>query len=511
MLNELLSLERGLTAGGFQAVSRHPDLSRLLKGDVVRIRLNGDGAIDELEFLEGQTRPEIWTLRKGKHHGFPGLKTRSGLILLDPMARAAHDERWKLAKSASAKRAEIARVAAEAVLNPTAGDWLKPSHQASITDRLANLRSLETAPETCAVPATFERFLKTLTLSPPFLHRFYTAILERARNGEDAWLDVVHSAFVGAIAIAIDVSRGFRRDASDERQIEGVSRALSEASAPRSPAASNERACGLTGTTTSLLNGSFPQPTLPSLGQTYLFSRNKDIRALARYTRNGPSSMPVDADLVGRFSDALATITEEKRRGKTWRLLPPEAGNSQDLFITFIASAVKADIAKSLSDDDDDDAQEVRITPEQVEHATSRVVKFWKGLASKAAPGERARILILRTVDPGNRKSVYDRSPSVDALYNAARHWTAAMHNAPDWISFPLLKDKKLIAGRLRSQPPLSLIGLSRKFYIRGGREVADAPGLAAREVLALFLNEGNQPRRSHGILNCCLIGRRPS
>lgn len=70
MLNELRLLERGL-----DTTARHPDLSQLVKGDLIRIRLDVDGAIDELEVLSGKTRPDIWTLRDGKHNGFPGLKT----------------------------------------------------------------------------------------------------------------------------------------------------------------------------------------------------------------------------------------------------------------------------------------------------------------------------------------------------------------------------------------------------------------------------------------------------
>src|SRR5580658_9461939 len=104
MLNELHVLERSLAAHGVASAARHPDLSQLLKGDVIRVRLVAGGGLDRLDLLDGRTRDEIWTLRDGKHNGFPGLKTARGLLLLDDAARAQHDARWKAAKSAASKR-----------------------------------------------------------------------------------------------------------------------------------------------------------------------------------------------------------------------------------------------------------------------------------------------------------------------------------------------------------------------------------------------------------------------
>jgi hypothetical protein len=503
MLNELLALEHGMRAYGFASVPRHPDISRLLKGDVVRVRLGGCGGIAEVELLAGETRPEIWTLRDGNHNGFPGLKTAIGLAAYNTATRAAQDERWKTAKTAAAKRSEIERMAAEAVLDYKLDDWPKPGHRARIAERLNDLLTLADSAETHSVPAAFERFLAALTLQPPFLHALHGALMDRARNGEDSWLDFVRAALVGPIPLAIDVTRDFRRDAGDERQIEAVSRALLDVGANSGPMSSNRDVCALTGAATRLLVGSFPQPTLPSLGQTYLFSRNTDIRAFARYNRNGPSSMPVDADLVGRFSGALATLTHESRRGKIWRLLPAEAGDKQDLFIAFVASAAASSLCDA-ADDEDDDA-ETRVGPTQIERAMSRLVEFWQGVADKAKPGEQARIMILRTIDPGNRKAVYERSVPVDGLHRCARDWATAMGNAPSWISFPLFKAKRLVRSRPRHQSPLSLIALSRKVYVRGGRDAVDAPGVSGAEAMALFLEEGDRPRRALQILRLLL------
>jgi hypothetical protein len=504
MLNELIELERGMAAYGFAAVPRHPDLSQLAKGNVVRVRLASNGAIAELERLHRATPQEIWTLRDGKHNGFPGLRTARGLIVLDKAAREVHEKRWKAAKSPAAQRSEIERLAKSSILDT--GDWPRPAHLTRIAERLSDLKVLEADEHTRAVPAVFERFLAASSLQPPFLHRLFDRLIDLVRNGEDGWLEMARAALVDSVLLAIDVTGDFARYAGDPGQIEAISHALSAGTNHRFD---NKRLCALSGATARLLQGNFPQPTLPGLGQTYLFSRNTDIRALARYGQNGPTSFPVGADLVSRFSGALAAVTEEGRRGKTWRLLPAESGGGRDLFITFVASAVDEPIVDSLAaesaDDEDGGESTNRDLTDEVEAASSRLVEFWKGVAQKALPDERARILILRTVDPGNRKAVYDRSPSIKVLHRSARAWAAAMNNAPPGISFVLFKDKKTVDSRPSAQAPLSLISLSKALYVRGGRQLVQVPGLSAAEGMALFLDEGNRPHRARRVLRLLL------
>jgi hypothetical protein len=505
MLNELRLLERGLAEHGVTAVARHPDLSQLVKGNVIQVRLGGDGMIDALEMLSGKTRADVWTLRDGKQNGFPGIKTMRGLLALDAGARVQHDTAWKAARSAMAKQAEIERLIRTVPADPDLGEWPKPGHRARIAERYGQLRSLEANPATAAVPAVFERFLLAIERQPPFLYELLQKLIERVRNGEDEWLDVVRMALIGAAPLAIDAAYGeFPRNAGDERQIESVSHALAAAENTRT--SKDSGICSLSGSAARLLQGPFPQPTLPSLGQTYLFSRNADISALARYGRNGPASFPVAADLVSRVSGALSAITAGNRRGKTWRLLPAETGDGQDLLIAFVASALDQPVADSLAaDTEDDDIEEAPEGRVALEQTGKDLIGLWRGIAARAEPGETARILILRTVDPGNRKAVYDRRPSIQALDHAARTWTKAMANAPQWVAWPVFVGRKQVMGRPRLQAPLSFVAFSRKLYIRGGRETARAPGISGAEALALFLGEGDRKRRAARALRLLL------
>ena len=501
MLNELRSLERGLAAYGIAAVARHPDLSSLSKGDLIRVRLGETGAIAEVELLQGRDRPEIWTLRDGKHNGFPGVKISRGLLALDEAGRAAHGEVWRTAKNGSYKRAELLRLIAETPLAPDLVDWPKPGYRRRIAERLADLSSLAQDAETAAVPATCERFLRAVAEQPPFLQRLLDLLMQRVREEDEAWLDPVRKLLNEPGSLAMDVSRDclpFRRDAGDVRQIGPVSAALQ---APQGKPRKSSRPgadCALSGPSEHLLDGSFPQPTLPSIGISFLFSRNSDIPAMARYGRSGPQSMPVDADLAGRLSGAIATITAPERFKKTWGRLPAEAGDKQDLVIAYVAAGL--DLMPGMQDDDTE--TETGVTAEaEIENTAETFLAFYEGLAEKAKPTDEGRVLVLRAVDPANRKVVVDRRPQVRDLYQAACGWAAAMRNVPGWIRYHVFVAKKLVLAGPSLRKPLSLTALSRRLYVRGGQEVTEATGVSAAEALGLFLPGGDRPARARKAL----------
>lgn len=444
-------------------------------------------------------------LRDGKHNGFPGLKTAAGLLALGDNDRAEHDERWRQAKSAAPQRAEIERLVQTFAIDPSASQWPKPGHRARIAERLAELRSLEVNPETAAVPAAFRRFLAAMSLTPGFLERLLGALLDKARTGEEFWLDPVRKALVEAMPLAIDVAREaqFPRDAGDTRQIEAVSKALQGTGGDL--AAGESLLCAISGASAQLLEGPFPQPTLPSLGISFLFSRNKDIPAMGRYGRIGSSSLPIDAGLAARMSGALMAVTAEARRRKTWRLLPAETGDKQDLLIAYVTTDLDAPVVAHLDSDDHDHEVETDMPGEaDVEAAGTAMLRFYEGLAG-AQPGALMRVLLLRAVDPANRKAIFDHQSCVQAVRGAAGEWTRAMRNAPAWVRWPVFIARKQVMAGPSARMPLSLTALSRKLYIRGGREATTAPGVAASEALALFLGEGDQKGRARRVLHLLL------
>ncbi len=96
MLNDLLEIERSLTANGISLPDRHPDIKDMAKGLALRVRLGVGGRIAQVEIISDAGRGAQWTLRDGQHNGFPGLRLGEegkngqppkGLLRLDAASR----------------------------------------------------------------------------------------------------------------------------------------------------------------------------------------------------------------------------------------------------------------------------------------------------------------------------------------------------------------------------------------------------------------------------------------
>ena len=312
MLNDLLAIERGLTANGIDLVGRHPDIKDMAKGWGLRVRLAAGGRVSAVEIVAEAGKGTVWTLRDGQHNGFPGLKTAAGLLALDALAREEHDRAWNSSKAPRDRRNELLRLFSEhSVAAGQIENWPNSGHRKRIRERLEALRTLGDDPLSASVPAVFERFLAALDASPSFLGQLTSALGERIRNSGDDWIDPVRTALIAPIVLVIDVEdMEFQRDAGDARQTDAVSRALSHPPSTGNEQIKGEAVCALTGKAAKLHAGNFPQPNLPGLGQTYIYSRNRDIPSLTRYGRTADASFQADAELVRRLASRTRIARE---------------------------------------------------------------------------------------------------------------------------------------------------------------------------------------------------------
>jgi len=507
MLNDLVTIERGMAAYGIDLVDRHSDIKDMAKGSALRARLDARGSVASIEIVVEAGRGALWTLRDGQHNGFPGLKTVAGLLSLDAAARRTHDRAWEEKRTPAARRTELLRLIADSPVDAVqSSSWPNAGHRRRIAERLETLRTLSDDTLTAAVPAVFERFLLALETSPGFLAALIAALAERLRSRGDEWIDPVRAALIGPIALAIDVAENeFPRDACDSRQVGPVSATLDvgDGSEIRAPSHS---VCALSGKSAKLHTGRFPQPNLPGLGQTYLFSRNKDIPSLARYGRLADPSFPIDSALVRRLSGAITRLTQDDAKGHSWCLIPPETGDKRDLLVISSAdpTARLAD-AMALERDDDDEFA----SPQSAWGETgANVVKQTHGIYKQAAAQDDVIILVLRTVDPANGKAIYHRNTTSALIHEAAQLWSEAAANIPTWLAFPAPgKGKSELAfWRPPSLEPLSIISLSRVQFANGGIRRVPVIGVTAGDAFGLFLREGDFKTRAGKILRLLLL-----
>ncbi len=164
-----------------------------------------------------------------------------------------------------------------------------------------------------------------------------------------------------------------------------------------------------------------------------------------------------NSGLVRRLAGAIARLTNKDAEGRTWRLIPAEAGDKQDLLVVSLASDPDAGIADAIAEDDDEGVPGAA----RWDELGKRLLSQSRGDGSIDHLQDEVNVLVLRTVDPANRKAIYHRKTNAAEIWKAAERWKAALSNAPEWLAFPVpgkgnpksCCDDRPMSRRFRSSP----------------------------------------------------------
>jgi hypothetical protein len=152
-------------------------------------------------------------------------------------------------------------------------------------------------------------------------------------------------------------------------------------------------------------------------------------------------------------------------------------------------------LAGAIAGDDEDEIAGETVFNE----LGARVIKQSRGILAQEYSQNEVLVLVLRIVDPANRKVIYHRNTSAIHFFEAAKLWQKATKNVPDWIGFrlPVKGERELVLRRPPHVSPLSIIPLSRAQFVNGGRRRLDLIGVTATDAFGLFLQEGSVEQRA--------------
>ena len=532
MLNELTAIAGGMTSAGFDVPLVHVDLKAVKKADRLWVRLDDRGGVAEVAVMTAEGAGRTWTLRDGQQNSFPAVSAavKRGKKAASPLRGPLDADAAKLAGDGRADRADR-RTALVALLETADLDrdllagWPGASYVRRVAARAEALRSLAGGPA-AAVPAAHDRFLKAAEDPAALFDRLLAAFrddLGPAGPGElldlaaalvlggsfDAYFDVPASGANGA---------AFPRLAFDPRNRTEISAALA-ASADGGGGGGGDgddgdgggggAACAVTGEAVPLSEGKFPQPNLPTLGQTYLFAKNADTPAAARYGVAGTAAFPTGVETAARLQGAALELTEDARRGQTWSPVAGEVPKQWDLLLAFVAGRTDIRVAELVADaagpadldpadaqwetepaDPAADGSETTDAPLAEADFTARAARVVAMLGGEEAGTEEPRLslTVIRQVDPANRKVIHHDLVPLGRLKEAAESWAAAARDAPPvrvrvWSK----KRKRPLDGRLWPVAPAALVGLSKSQFIRGGEDRQDVVGGSFADALAAF------------------------
>lgn len=489
MLNELLLIDRGLQTADIQFSLTHKDVKEASRVPTLWVLLDSQGLVSSARLVPPDVTP--WTLRDGQHNSFPFVRLDSAIVDTGAVDATKREAIMK------AEIPERRRLLLDATRNaPVALElktWPKPSFVRRLDERLDQLRRGGAAP---ALVDVFRRFLRACQEPAVLLANVlsaYLGALDRFPDKEwtDAGVALVlgkwnskKSQFAPDGALLFDSSDNPMLPIYSAEMRVDLSRALLQAERSEG-SADTAGVCALTGHKTRLLEGSFPQPNLPIVGQTFLFARNPDTPSNDRYRRSAADTMPVGEEVAMQLAAAFETVTAEERKGITWRSIPGEAPKQTDLFVAFVERRPDVAVAGELTGDDEEVASKTLF-----ELRTRRLVQAFEAAEDSDFGTAPVRFVIIRKVDTANRKVVHHSVSTVSQIQKAAKEWIAGERNLPPWLKLPVLVNKsRPVHLGVWHVPPLAMPALTRRQYIRGGEESQQVRGAPASETLALFLS----------------------
>ena len=525
MLNDLLLVEKGASKAGIAMSQRHPDLGDTRKMPTLIVQLDEQGYVVTIRPLPSVVTP--WTLRDGNHNSFPFVQPKFPLWLPDD------NDLWEKVKKAKKDERldvllQLAKVA-HANTNEWKG-WPSEGLLKRLRERRIQFAGL-TDDRSKIVPVTIDRFLlackKENEETPLALLTDITKkLIENVEaTANDSWIEVAIALLMGKMtknvwestgALLFEAS-GFPLHIFDEKLQDAISKALNPESIHTSDALCT---CALTGMKCSFYSDNIPQPNLPGLGQTYLFSKNKDIPANDRYGRFSADSFPVGQETVMRLDAALRELTAPHRKNKTWRLIPSDISSKSDLLLAFVdgniddPSGLEVVAGDEENENTDNTSCEVD-SVDEFEKRTERLIELVNAESFSSVETTLVRLAVFRKLDPGNSKIVYSRTTTVANLHDSAVCWAAGERNIPTWFSLYVLK-KGESKPRLMHPPhvaPLTVVGMSKKTFIQGGKTQQEIAGLTVADILRIFLDSSQNPnintKRHAGRLLWLLLTRR--
>jgi len=529
MLNEGYTLYKSLERCGIKLTKRHPDIKEPGKKDGLIVALNKEGKVDRIEYRNRDDVSKLWTTREGNHNSFPILK------LQRPIWKVGKTDKLRenlnnLKKDETEKRKLLSDVDLELNITIKEVNWWK-----SLLERVNKLRPFfETNNSTFkALAELMDRFL--LTKFDNFIRDFLVKLL-RPHNDipyplleniliGNRW-DNKKKEYIAEVPLILDVSEweNFSIRVASPKFENFVSECLFKMQDDSTNKNDNEGLSAISGQVTTLEDDKFPNPKLPVIGNTYLFSVNDQTPCQTRYKKTSTEIIPIGRKEANAIQDSLNWITENSREGKTWYPVPGIM-DKRDLLIAYIENKPDINVNKAylLGGVSQNDFSEGHY------EATAKVViDALKGRKIVKA-NDIIRIFVLRKADPGRTQVSLQRVHSISELMKADEQWREAAKNFPPF-SLPFFK--KEIERKTANQPnisesisnflnnnesntiflspwcpyPADLVQLTQKQWIRFGQGKSAVPAVSLGDVYEVFFDlQNKQNHLTEGLLNLTL------
>jgi hypothetical protein len=440
MLNELYELSNSLKRHGLLQSITHPDIGNVGKGYCLLFELNDKGIPCDIRILNKEQTSALWKHSKGNHNSFPAIRVQKPILSVNE-SKKIDDTEWDKAKLS--EKIKLLSNLDYSSINPECNDvkiseWtltkLKPvfnSNQSELValkqlisvfpreggkvDFLKNLTELlKNKIEQCGHEDLIDLIKKLLVGTyEPKTQKYVASCMTYYDMYETKYENLVSSCQTQQALVQLLNSSNTSVNSGDQTSI------------VTSP---------FSGTATIGIGDKYPNPNIPLLGLTYLYSKKSDTPCLTRYGMTGTKAFQAGVSEIHDISNAIAFLTADSRKNKSWCAMSDSNRDKPNLLLAYLPDDPQnnAFLAKILGDPSEyDNLEEYLGKAENVYTELCRqVIGNLEDVLHKNS-NTKVNLILLETLDAGRKQVVYESSFTAERLCENLRTWDEAAKNTP--------------------------------------------------------------------------------
>jgi len=513
MINEIVLLNNSIKRCGLDIKNKHPWITEHKREEGFIVGFDSKGQIATIERCPSDKMAKMWKIAPDKQKSFPVINFKVPIWKLSRHPLEIHDalndkdvakgcdSMVKICENADLayKQSERKRLAGRLIDYPDELLEILDNTDSNLTGLIELINRLKLYKE------EIDSFPKQLS----------QAVIREYSNGSIQSIELVEKLLFGKwdrsnqvhkkgeipIAFDLDDYANFKYRITDTALGSYVGNFLLQKENISAEASTSR--CAVSGEITPLETSTFPEPKIPVLGPTFLFSMNKDAKCHQRYGKISSEIFPVSKKLTRELQNSLLYITDEKRKGKTWQTVPSIKKKQSDLLIVYLEDKPEAaiNLAELLVENTESGNVEALF-----EATVASLCSALKGEPANIK-NSMLRLFVLTKLDPGRKQVVISSAFTVNSVISGADNWLCASKNHP-YITIPLPGKKgekaKLLEPNCPS--PASVMRCLQHQWIRNGTDNSAVPGSNLREVYDVFLGEQTEAKQSaKRLLQLCL------
>lgn len=489
MLNELYELSLALQHHNLLDSTTHPDISMVGKGDCLLFELDSNGIPRNVRLLKKGDMPVLWKHSKGNHNNFPAIRIQKPFLSISE-SKKIDDVLWN--KFENSKKIELLKSLDFTSINPQCSE-IKISEW-SLNALKPVIESKQ--PEVAALKQLINVFPKD-NQKDKFITLIIQLMIDKMPICDSELLDYFKELLVGKL----DVKTGRYKvgcmtyyDVYERMNYKNLVLSKKTCSAlikilnnDHSVNEREELKSPLSGQLTSGIGQKYPNPNLPLIGQTYLYSKKLDLPCLSRYSMIGANAYQAGKDEINKINDAIAFLTAESRKNRTWRAVSDSNREKPNLLLAYLTDDPNNDalLASILGDPSDfEDMEDFKL--ENLSIYESLCKQVMNELDPQKNKDSKICLILLESLDPGRKQVVYESAFTVERLCENLSTWIEASEN------YPTIIIDSQIPG------PNELCKLFKMSYTRSGNANSiKQSDMSLHEIYSLYMPVDQKDRNS--------------